>query len=135
MNKISVNKGKRRLFSVWFISCTVLFIILAIQSLNDFYDGKEKEAWEWFLPMVMPTLMLMISVYIYSPESDKNVDSMIYYAAFWGSIVYLIAVAIPLLYHPFSAKPTLEIMRLSNLWLAPVQGLVASAIGVFFVKN
>ena len=94
-----------------------------------------QSVWEWFLPMVMPTLMLMVSVYVYAPPAHGKVDKVIYGAAFWLSVAYLLALFIPMIAHPFQPVPMIELALMSSLWLGPMQGLVASAIGVFFVKS
>jgi hypothetical protein len=40
-----------------------------------------------------------------------------------------------ILAQPLTQLPALELMRQSNLYLGPLQGLVAAALGAFFIKS
>ena len=57
---VELKKAKRQLAILWF-SCGVgLFLLLVAQSLFNRFEDRTVDAWEWFLPTLMPTLSLMI---------------------------------------------------------------------------
>lgn len=135
MQHMTIERGRRTLFRLWLFSCGGLFLLLIGMSVGGALKDDVQEVWEWFLPMVMPTLMLMVSVHVYAPQVEGAVDKIVYSAAFWLSVVYLLVLFIPIITHPLNPDPMLEVILMSSLWLGPIQGLVASAIGAFFVKT
>jgi hypothetical protein len=144
-NQIPTKACRRRLATLWFAAGLVLFIVLVLQSVFDYYSyfGDEVEdVWSWFLPSIMPTLSLIISVLVLDitsgRDAEKKIDPFFFWLAFLLSAVYLVLVATPLFIQPFiqftDASPV-DLMKRSNLWLGPFQGLVAAALGAFFVKG
>lgn len=136
---ISTRTCKKRLGILWFIGFLILLIVLVIQSLFGKYGAKVEEAWAWFLPTVTPTLSLIIGVLVLDAAAargtDKEIEPFIFRLAFGLSAVYLALVALTVLFQPFSSLSALDLMRRSNLWLLPLQGLVTAALGAFFVKG
>ncbi|MFX0135519.1 MAG: hypothetical protein ACFFDN_17880 [Candidatus Hodarchaeota archaeon] len=141
--KISIKKCKQRLAVLW-LSCSIfLLIILIIQTSCGHYKDNEsdnaREVFGWFFPLVMPTLSLIISVMVLEKSVKgtraKTVNPFLFRISLVLSAFYLILVGFPILLHPFFASPPLKLMQQSNLWLGPIQGLVAASLGVFFVKK
>ena len=91
------------------------------------------------MPTVIPTLSLMVAVLITDTLGkrpiEKMIDGFIFNLSLVLSIVYFIVVLLTLLMQPFTVKPAIELLKQSNLWLAPFQGLVTASLGVFFVKT
>lgn len=138
-NKISTKVCKKRLTVLWFVCGIGGFIVLALQSLLGRYDDKVTDAWSWFLPSIAPTLSLIIGVLVLDiisgKDVDKEVDKLFFWLAFVLSLIYLSLVAATLLLQPFTGVPLLDLMKLSNLWLVPLQGLTTAVLGAFFVKG
>ncbi|MGH8533131.1 MAG: hypothetical protein ACREV1_10520 [Gammaproteobacteria bacterium] len=138
-NQISTKMCRRRLAILWFGFGFVLFIVLVLQSVFDRFGDKVEDAWSWFMPSIMPTLSLIIGVLVLdvtsSRDAEKKVDPFFFWLAFSLSAVYLALVATILFLQPFTGVPLLDLMKRSNLWLGPLQGLVAAALGAFFVKG
>jgi multisubunit Na+/H+ antiporter MnhB subunit len=67
--------------------------------------------------------------------SRTEVNSFAYYLCLGLSAFYLICVVVILFTVNFVQIKPLELMKMSNLWLAPLQGLLSGIIGVFFVKQ
>jgi len=136
-NQISTKMCRRRLAILWF--GFVLFIVLVLQSVFGRFGDWVEDAWSWFLPSIMPTLSLIVGVLVLDVTSgrdaEKKVDSFFFWLAFLLSAVYLVLVATTLFLQPFTGVPLRGLMKLSNLWLGPLQGLVAAALGAFFVKG
>ena len=130
--------AKKRLAILWFIFTAGLFIIILMQSLLGKFEDKSNEAWSWFFPNVLPTLSLMISVFILdlkSRKSRKTIDKFYFRIPFWLSILYLTTILITILVQPFSNKSIIDLMQESSLYLGPFQGLVTGSIGFLFVKG
>ena len=127
---------KRRLAVLWFAAGGGLVLILVVQSVLGKYGDSVEEAWAWFLPTVMPTLLLIVGVLVVDFRTtvrDKKVTPFMYRLALGVSAFYLLLVALVPLLDPFTAMRPLEMMKVSNLWLGPVQGVAAAALGAFFI--
>jgi hypothetical protein len=136
---VPLEKARNRLASLWLIAAALIFITLVIQSLRLVYGTGVQEVWGWILPVTMPTLGMIVTVLGYTALDPSLSDSMVRRSflglAFWLSLVYLCLILLTILMQPLSPGKPLELMRMSNLWLGPFQGLVASAIGVLFVSK
>jgi hypothetical protein len=138
--KISLKTCKKRLAILWFTVGLILFVVLSIQTaLGTKFADKEGEAWGWFLPTMWPTLSLIIGVLLldatFPTGTDKQIERFFFWLTFGLSAFYLTLVALTILMQPFTGLTLLELMKRSNLWLGPIQGLVAAALGAFFVKG
>lgn len=138
-DRISVPACQRRLATVWFLGGGVVFAILVIQTLNQHYGDQSRDAWGWFLPTVMPILTLIVSATaVTKAESQATVDRSVFYISFGLSLFYLLLVIGTIAYQIFTTlKPSemIDLMKTSNLWLGPVQGLLGISLGVFFGKR
>ena len=140
--KLSTDKCKNLLAAIWFIGSGVLFFVLLLQTIFGRYGDHTSEAWEWFFPNVIPTLSLMLGVFIANAlgvaVQTKTVGRFLFGLALGLSTFYLLVVALTIFSLPFvSPKPSemIAFLRQSNLWLGPLQGLVSASIGFFFVRN
>ena len=136
---MTVGAARRRLAVIWFAGAGALFLILFLQSVFGLYGDRLDEAWRWFLPNVLPTLTLMVSVFVAEVRSgepaSRETDRFFYRLALTLSVAYLAVVALTLLLSRVSAYPPLELLSLSNLWLGPLQGVAGGALGAFFVRG
>lgn len=136
---VSWDKSKKKLATFWLLSSFIIFAILLAQTILGRYESNIDQVFGWFLPTIMPTLSLIIGVLVNDAfkksKNEPTVDSFFFRLSYTLSLAYLITVLLTLLLQPFSAFSALELMRLSNLWLAPFQGLVSASLGVFFVSR
>ena len=139
---IPLDAVRTRLATLWLIGAASVLIIVVLQSLLGHYDGKVEEVWAWLLPTLMPTLGMIITVLGYTALDPKALEAVVRVnflrISIWLSALYLLLVALTVLVQPFvdaDAEKSLQLMRESNLWLGPIQGLVASALGVLFVSK
>jgi hypothetical protein len=125
------------LATIWFLGSAVLVILVIVQTLLDHYGNRTSDAWGWLLPTFMPTLSLITGVMVVDPKRQQSrpVDPFVFVLASVVSTVYLFIVLLTILLAPFSALGEIQLMRLSNLWLGPTQGLVTALTGVFFVQS
>lgn len=130
---------KRRLATLWFGASGALFSILIVQSILGKYGEGAAEAWSWFLPTLVPTLSLIVGVLVMDAlkkgVKQRTVGAFLFNLSFWLSGFYLLTLGLTIFLQPFSEMGALELMKVSNLWIAPIQGLVTAAIAAFFVKS
>jgi hypothetical protein len=139
---ISLDSVRSRLAAVWLIGGCFIILLVVVQALLGRYEDKPQEAFGWLLPTIMPTLGMIVAVLGYTALdpllSQSVVRRTFFRVAFWLSTVYLVLVLLTVAIQPLAAadaKKALDLMRMSNLWLGPFQGLVASALGVLFVSK
>lgn len=136
---ISVRTCKKKLACLWVSVGLALFILLVFQSMLGKFGTRAEEAWAWFLPTIMPTLSLIIGVLVLDISStrqrDKQIDRFLFWLAFSLSAIYLALVMLVPLIQPLTGSSPFELMKRSNFWLGPLQGLVVAVLGVFFVKS
>ena len=131
--------AQKKLMLLWCISALIAFLFMIVKSIGDMYGSKTDDAWSWFLPTILPTLSLMITVavidFTQTPNDDKQSDIFLFRIAFWLSFIYLFLLIFTVL-NPmnYDAGP-IDLMKKSNLWLGPLQGLVSAALGAFFIKS
>jgi hypothetical protein len=136
---LTLRQCRKRLAVIWLIGSGILFFILIPQTIFKHYGEKAGEAWSWFLPMIMPTLSLIIGVLVWD-FLDKTIevpgaDGFMYRLSAIFSILYLLALGLTFFLSPFSPWTPLELMKQSSLYLGPFQGLVAASLGAFFVSK
>ncbi len=139
---VSLDVVRERLAWVWLVGAGSILTLLVVQSLLHVYGDLTQEAWGWFLPTMMPTLGMIITVLTYTALDPISSGSVVRRAfiqiAVSLSVIYLVLVLLTIVIQPFAALNAADrvgLMRTSNLWLGPVQGLVASALGVLFVSK
>ena len=141
---IELAAARRRLAILWLLIPGLVALLLAGQTIGGIYGDQGEQAWGWFLPSVMPTLSLILSVLgaeaLSNHEQRKQrkatVDLFFYRLSFALSGLYLASMLVLLLLRPVTAYETpTELMALSDLWMAPFQALVISAITVLFFKK
>lgn len=142
---IPLETARWRLSLVWWFGAAVACSVLIAQSLGGIYGPDPTPAWEWALPNILPTLSLILSVFALnavgtpSEEARVRVGASFLTLAMVLSAFYVAVLATMLCVAPFTAAGTaeaptspLDTLRLSNLWLGPMQGLAAAAVGALF---
>jgi hypothetical protein len=136
---ISMAVAKKRLATVWFAFGGFLFLVIFIQTIFGYYGDAVNEAWSWFLPTIFPTLSLITAVFV-SDAAQKNgtsraVDRFLYFLTITLSLLYLGTVSLVFFLSPLTEAGSIELMKLSNFGLGPLQGIVIACMGIFFVKK
>ncbi len=140
--RISMSLCKKWLAGVWFSFAAILFLLMVVTTMVGAYQGIAEGVWSWFLPSVMPTLSLMIAVLVSDNQnSEKNsqtADRFLFKLSLALSAFYLLLLILVIVLQPltntFDDAP-LKGFQKSNLWLGPLQGLVAAALGAFFINK
>jgi hypothetical protein len=139
---ITINEAQKRLAGLWIAGAAVSFLLLIWESSPaKIFSLKEVSyAWHWLLPLVLPFLTLIVTsvaaeAHLQNPSTAETSD-LAFGIALWLSAVYLIALIGSLLAALWAAAPKpLEILKMSDLWLTPIQGLLGVALGVFFTQQ
>lgn len=135
---------RSRLRSLWYGFAGLMFAALVAQSLTGSFlvadAGAEADrditgkVWEWFLPHILPTLGLVGSVSAFAPApAAGGRDPEKFRYALLLSLFYLCLLALSVLRIPLVSGDPMPGLEQANLWLGPVQGLAAGALGLFFV--
>ena len=123
---------------VWLIWGVLLIILLVMLSYQSAVFGDDTEAaWKWFLPNILPTLMLVSGVAVQqrvAGQKAKSAAAMVFILALVFTVIYLLLLSIAVVSVLFVTDPLVALTK-SNYWLGPVQGLAASFLGVFFSKG
>jgi hypothetical protein len=137
--RISLNISQKYLAILWLFGSSISFLIILLQTILGRYGDRTNEAWGWLLPNIVPTLSLIIGVLVSDAfnqsEESVAVDKFVFRLAFLLSTIYLMVLTLTIVAQPFSELNPLELMKQSNLWLTPLQGLVSAVLGAFFVQR
>lgn len=135
---IPISDCKRRLAVVWFVGAGITFFTVMLQSLLGRYGAQVTQAWGWLLPTILPTLSLIIGVLVFDAvqqaDEGRRIGAFLFRLTVFLSGGYLLAVLLVVLLQPFAHAGPIALMSQSSVWLGPLQGLVAAAMGAFFVK-
>lgn len=133
------HRARAILAVLWLAGGAIVFLTILIQTFGGVYGDKYVDAWGWFLPTIMPTASLIISVFVaesfVKTDEAKPVQTVFFGITFAITLLYLIVVAATLFAAPISSITPLSLMKNSHLWLAPLQSLVSATMGAFFVSN
>ncbi len=133
-------KCKRKIVILWGSASFILYCFLFAQTLADKHGQHTTDVWGWLLQCTLPTLSLilgMITFDSFNPTSieNVNVNKFTFHIAIALSTVYLLLILSIILFQPASGKPLWELGSSSNIYLAPIQGLVSGVVGLFFSKQ
>lgn len=145
---IDLETARWRLGTVWFLGSAIIALLLIVQSLAGVYEERVQGVWGWALPNFLPTLMLMLGVFAGAALAEETeTDAMKVRSAFFKlavglSVFHLVCILVTLGMQPFipsltnaTAPNQMSVFEMSNLWLGPLQGLVAAAIGALFFSK
>lgn len=132
-------EAQKRISILWFLYAGLIFMVILLQTLLNKFGSKTDEVWNWILPNLVPTLSIILTVFLAEigklKESVKNVNVFYFRLVLFLSLFYLTILFLIILIIPFISDSFIDIINSSNLYLAPLQGLVGIAIGFFFVKS
>jgi|SRR5882724_1092359 len=137
---ITLKRSRVLLAIVWVIGFIVPLLILAAQTyFGTVYHGKEAEAWSWFTPNIVPTIGLIVATFAATAfetgGGHKKVSMTFFLVTMILSLLYVGIFTLIFLLEPLTNSPPLETFKRSSLFLGIIQGLVTTALGVFFIKN
>jgi|SRR5437588_10202076 len=137
-DSIQLSRVRLKIAVVWLSGTGLVSLLLILQTVFGKYQNRAQDVWSWALPTILPTLSLIMSAL--GADALKKERALVVGLGFSRitinlSTAYLFLVLFTILIEPFTPYEPLEWLKLSNLWLGPIQGLVASSIGVLFVSR
>ena len=139
---IALDVVRTRLAGLWIVGSLLIFSLVIYQSLASVYADRVQDVWEWLLPTLIPTLTMIVTVAastaFMSSASSAVVRRNFYRIALGLSVFYLVLILFTILSLPaFNRIVSTQIdsLHTSNLWIGPIQGIVASALGVLFASK
>lgn len=138
MSELPIQTCKKRLTVLWFSIAAILFTLMLI--LSPKFGSKLDEAWSWFLPTILPTLSLIIGVFVAeltTPQSTQKVSKFFFSLTFSISLFYLMCIlsVFTIYLLGLTDKSLLDFMKQFNIILGALQGLTAATLGAFFVQK
>jgi hypothetical protein len=140
---ISLDIVRNRLAIAWLAGSLLIVALVVIQSNaadGGVYQSRTADVWKWLFPTVLPTLTMILSVVAstaLTPTPTASVRKSYYRIALLLSVFYLVLILYTILilphYHYVADK--LTALQNSNLYIGPIQGVVAGALGVLFVSK
>jgi len=135
----SAEECKKWLALLWFPGAGIIFFFIMLRTLGGHYPNQVNEVVGWLLPNLVPTLSLMMSVFVADALQQENrnrqtINSFIFRLSFGVSALYLVALLLVIIMGISTDNP-LEAMKVSGPFLGPFQGLVTASLGIFFIKR
>ncbi len=135
---IPLNKVRTSILRIWLIGAGMSTLILVVTSILRGNADAARDVWSWFLPLVLPTIGLMVGVVgaaALVKNGERNVRNDFFNIAWWLSIAYLFILSLTILLEPLSPLKGSELYGVSNYWMGPFQGLVIAALGYVFTSG
>lgn len=141
---ITKKAAQRNLTVVWAGFTLFLTLIFFVQTvMSDKYPGQSDQVWDWFIPLVFPTLTLMIGVLVavaQLPDAGQVGVDKFYYRLTLGAItVYFLILLGVVLSAPLAfmanATPAFDHLKKSTKLLSALQAIVTLVLGFFFFRE
>jgi uncharacterized membrane protein YoaK (UPF0700 family) len=135
---ISLAAARITLMKLWLLGTGGSAVILVVSSILRGRADAAREVWSWFLPLVIPTLGLMVGVLgaaAITRRTEAYVRKSFADIAYWLSVAYILLLFLTIALEPFSPLRGAELHGMSNYWMAPFQGLVVAALGYLFTSE
>lgn len=136
--RLPVVQCQKRLVVLWGSFFILAVLVLLVQTLpGGRYEKVSGDILDWFLPIVIPTVSLMVGTFIAQAreeESAATVSRFSYQLALASSIVFFLLILGLLLALATTDDVMAELKKYSKL-VAAIQTVVGIALGAFFVSK
>lgn len=134
----TLHEAQQKLLRTWILGGGGLILLVTVQGLFGNYGERWEEAAKWIMAAIFPNAGVIVGAITYSAYQEVSattVNPVAFRSAWWFSRLYLLIVLLVLLMEPLvrDAGP-LEMMARANVILGPLQGLVGTALGAFFMS-
>jgi 1,4-dihydroxy-2-naphthoate octaprenyltransferase len=146
---ISMSASRKALGTIWLAGFFIPLLLLIVMTNNGSLQDTTA-AWGWFLPTMLPTVSLIVAVFVADAINPgardrragratraSRVSRFFFVMACLFSVVYTGLVLLVALEMPRTTSPAklTDLLKNSNIYLGPIQGLVTAVLGVFFVNR
>jgi hypothetical protein len=135
--RVTLEEARSRLSTVWFAGSGLVFVLLMVESLFGKYGTDTQQVWAWYIPCVVPTLSLMVSVLgagALGSGDRRYLRYNFFTLTWWLSLSYIVVLLLTVIAASVRV-PAVDVLVLSNSWLGPLQGVVVAAIGYIFISK
>ena len=138
--RLGLTQCQRRLAVLWLALVAPSASLLAVQTLAaTVWGGRVKDVWTWYLPLVLPTLSLIVGTVARQGDADSHtVSAFAYRLAVVLSSVYLLTVFAVLAAAARAGESgghSFDVLANAGLFLAPMQVLIGLSLGAFFASG
>lgn len=134
-DRISIDRARWGLAILWFVWGGAIIAIVLGQTFSNKYLDRVQDVWKWFVPMIVPSLSLMLGVVgaaAVSTDSTTTCSRRYFRLAWWLSFGYLACLSATILVKPFARSSAVDYYQASSFFLGPLQGLANAGIGFLF---
>lgn len=135
---MTIKKARSILSFLWVGLSAPLVLFAVVLSATKFSNDQWDVPWSWLIPLVIPTLSLIIAVWSVggTPHDEINVKSMgVFWCTLALTLLYFVAIYLVVLLYPLSSSDLATHLRTSGWYLGLLQGLTTVAVGKFYVEN
>lgn len=146
--RVPIDQCKKTLAGIWAVAFVMFFFLMLYETQVGPLGDQQQPAWGWIFQNLLPTLSLIVGVLgadaMKSDTGTRTVDRFFFRIALGMSAIYLLTMMLTFVLSAVSFfqagvgdsgwKP-LEALQNSTVYLGPLQGLTAAALGVFFTKQ
>ncbi len=137
---IAFKQAQAKITMVWLVSVIAIALLLIVQTLGGEHEEIENELWNWFYKFNIPTFTIILGGFFggMNKPNDENkyIDSIYYRIVLILSVFYLLIILLVIISLPaITDRSYLETLKVSELPLGILQGLVGLALGFFFIKT
>jgi hypothetical protein len=135
---MTVGTARACLSVTWVMCLLLLFVFMMVQSLLGRYGEDWDIAWNFALPLTLPTVSLIVTVWSVGNKAENSEpvhSTVVFWLAILISFVYLGMLWAVLLIKPLSPLSYELLFRKAGWPLAILQTIAATAVGKFFVEN
>lgn len=139
---IPMDQARMRLALLWLIGAGIIVTLVFAQTLLGGLGWQTQAVWEWLLPTILPTVGTIISTLAATALLASSGDEIVHHSflvlAEALSVFYLILLLLLIVLKGVISVDTPQwVQRLhqANLLLGPLQGFIATALGVIFLSK
>ena len=139
MMELTMGFCKDKLLKIWGLGFAVLFFLLVVQTFMGKYGEKYADVIGWLVTLTVPTLSLMLGVFIADKQGtsiqDIPADRTLYKIAEFSSFIYFLLIYLVFLVEPLVSYSPFQMMNISKPFFGVINGFITLIIGYFFVKR
>jgi hypothetical protein len=122
---------------LWWTWGLLLVVFAVALSQDEVLFPNPADVWSWFVPNIFPT-MTLVGAGAYggrnTPARAGEGSTALFILAVAASALYLALLTQALANALITMQPT-KSLSTANLWLGPLQGIVTSLLGFFFITS
>lgn len=134
---LKMKTAKAMFGGLWIIGGGVLIVLLTAQTFSGLYGDNLKDVFDWCVPHVLPTVTLMLAVFIYdaknpsTEKSDKEIGGLFFGVTMLFTGLYLMILIGAFLFAVY-VDNRIEFYKQTSIPLGIIQGIITPLTAFFF---